>query len=118
MQRVTASIRPRRTRSACRHHSSPRLSTDSRPIVSRFEFAVGTREVHRSCYAAEVPGVDIKSRANSTPTAAQRFRCSLDYISLLSRKNSLLWLQKFPVPLCREFGGKPLNWLVDWASKS
>src|SRR5262249_9056529 len=76
------------------------------------------REVHRSCYAAEVPGVDIKSRANSTPTAAQRFRCSLDYISLLSRKNSLLWLQKFPFPLRREFGCKPLNWLVDWSSKS
>jgi len=29
--------------------------------------------------------------------------------SLLSRKDSLLWLQKFPVPLRREFGCKPLN---------
>src|SRR5262245_42017894 len=38
----SASSSPVATGSACRHHSSRRLSTDSRPIVRRFEFAVGT----------------------------------------------------------------------------
>jgi hypothetical protein len=57
-----------------------------------------------------LPGVDIKSRANSDGSdnsSALSLFARLN--SLLSRKNSLLWLQKFPVPLRREFGGKPLN---------
>jgi hypothetical protein len=35
------------------------------------------REVHRSCYAAEVPGVDIKGRANVRQQLSA-FACSLD----------------------------------------
>jgi len=38
--------------------------------------------------------------------------------SLFFEKISLLWLQKFPVPLRREFGYKPLNSLVIWAPKT
>jgi hypothetical protein len=38
--------------------------------------------------------------------------------SLFAPKNSLLGLQKFPVPLRREFDWKPLNSLADWTSKS
>jgi hypothetical protein len=38
--------------------------------------------------------------------------------SLLSRKNSLLWLQKFPVPLRREFCCKLLNPRADQTRKS
>jgi hypothetical protein len=39
-------------------------------------------------------------------------------VSLFFRKNSLLSLEKFPVVLRREFAGKPLNLLMDWAQKS
>ncbi len=38
--------------------------------------------------------------------------------SLFFQKNSLLRLQKFPVPLRRELLCKPLNSLADWAPKS
>jgi hypothetical protein len=38
--------------------------------------------------------------------------------SLFFEKNSLIRLCKFPVPLRREFGWKPLNSLADWTSKS
>jgi hypothetical protein len=55
------------------------------------------------------PGVDIKSRANSTSGSSSALSLLARLNSLLSRKNSLLWLQKFPVPLRREVGGKPLN---------
>src|SRR5207253_4596742 len=72
------------------------------------------REVHRSCYAAEVPGVDIKGRANSTSDSSSALSLLARLNSLLSRKNSLLGLQKFPVPLRREFGCKTrLRAIVD-----
>jgi hypothetical protein len=38
--------------------------------------------------------------------------------SLFLEKFSLMRVRKFPVPLPRECGCKPLNWLADWASKS
>jgi hypothetical protein len=39
-------------------------------------------------------------------------------ISLLLEKNSLIRVWKFPVPLRREFGWKPLNSLAERTSKS
>jgi len=38
--------------------------------------------------------------------------------SLFLEKNSLIRVCKFPVPLRREFGWKPLNSLADWTLKS
>src|SRR6516164_2635988 len=66
----------------------------------------------------QVPGIDIKSRANSTSDSSSALSLLARLNSLLSRKNSLLWLQKFPVPSRRESGCKPLNRRADWVSKS
>jgi len=45
-------------------------------------------------------------------------RCSSGGNSLFLGENSLLWLQKFPVPLRREFLCKALNLLPEMARKS
>ena len=37
--------------------------------------------------------------------------------SLLPQKNSLLGIQKFPAPLRREFGCKPMDSLAEWRRK-
>jgi hypothetical protein len=56
---------------------------------------------------------------------AMRSRCSKSGVSLILRlnslfapQNSLLGVQKFPVPMHREFSCKSLNWLPNWARKS
>jgi hypothetical protein len=60
-------------------------------------------------------GSPFEFRANSLFGSENSLGCTP---SLFFQKNSLLRLQKFPVPLRREFPCKPLNSLADWAPKS
>jgi len=43
--------------------------------------------------------------------------CKFPANSLLPQKNSLLGIQKFPAPLRREFGCKPMDSLAEWRRK-
>src|SRR5229473_1294617 len=43
--------------------------------------------------------------------------CKFPANSLLPQKNSLLGIQKFPAPLRREFGCKPMDSLAEWRQK-
>jgi len=58
---------------------------------------------------------ELTSRAVLRPSDSSSALLLARLNSLLSRKNFHLWLQKFPVPLRREFGCKPLKAAVPCA---
>jgi hypothetical protein len=59
------------------------------------------------------------NRGHKSPVASgQKFEIkNLGEISLFRAEFSLIRVQKFPVPLRREFSWKPLNSPADWAPK-
>ncbi len=61
------------------------------------------------------------SRVNVGPTSSPNVkkpaRAKFPANSLLPQKNSLLGIQKFPAPLRREFGCKPMDSLAEWRRK-
>jgi hypothetical protein len=73
-----------------------------------------------SNYDAEISAAAEKlpSYGHSWIDRSLAVRCCSINISLFLEQNSLVRIRKFPVPLHREVGWKPLNSLTHWTPKS
>src|SRR5258708_16134330 len=88
---------------AARKHSGSPRSEDLPSVALNTQRAL-CEPVHRSFFPS--PIIDIS-----------KIPCKFPANSLLPQKNSLLGIQKFPAPLRREFGCKPMDSLAEWRRK-
>ncbi len=100
LQRPGAS---RSVRAARKHSGSPR-SEDLPSVALNTPTGALLRTSHRSPFHHRSINIS-------------KIPCKFPANSLLPQKNSLLGFQKFPAPLRREFGCKPMDSLAEWRRK-
>src|SRR5262249_33247806 len=99
-------------------HAAPEHGRDDAKAAPNLETTAATGPFRKSYSRVAMMQFRESKTAGAYQNSKSKHLASNCPNSLFLKKFSLIRVCKFPVPLRREFGWKPLNSLADWTSKS